>query len=137
MPSVNLSPETYEKLRERAAQEGRSPDAVAEEALTDRLGGVQAPDPALWAVKLDEALRKTQDELTDEDAGVVAVAAVKEMRAEQRARKLPREERLAAFRSALEEVRAGIPADLDPAELQSEIDAAIAEVRADRRARGN
>ena len=29
------------------------------------------------------------------------------------------------------------PADLDPAELQSEIDAAIAEVRADRRARGN
>ena len=100
MPSVNLSPETYEKLRERAAQEGRSPDAVAEEALTDRLGGVQEPDPALWAVKLDEALRKTQDELTDEDAGVVAVAAVKEMRAEQRARKLPREERLRSRRGA-------------------------------------
>jgi hypothetical protein len=91
MPSVNLSPETYEKLKALAHGQGRSPDEAAESLLDIDL----------------------------------------------RARSLSAEEWRAEFRRVRQQIQAEIPPELTDEEIQAEIDQAIAEVRADRCARGN
>lgn len=134
MPSVNLSPETYEKLKALAARRGCTPDAAAEDALKTRLEGER--DPAEWAVRLDAALQKSGSEMTEEETNLFIDYTVKEVRAEEYMRRLSKEDRLKEFDRALEELRSGIPGDVTEAEINADIDAALAEVRAERRARG-
>jgi hypothetical protein len=91
MPSVNLSPETYEKLVQLAKRRGMSPDEVAE------------------------------------------VAVVRDFRETP----MSAEEWLAEWDRATAEIRGSIPAHVAPEELQADLDRALEEARAKRRARGN
>ena len=131
MPSVNLSPETYEKLKELAARKGRSPDEVAQDALQQHvLDAVTA-----WADQLAEVDATPTESLTEEQTDFLVDYEVKAVRTEDRARRLSHQDRLTEWRKALAEVRRSIPTDISLEALTQEIDGAIEEVRAERRAR--
>ena len=90
MPSVNISDETYEKLRALATRKGCTMDAVAQIAVNHEL---------LLSEMTEEEYQQRWDDL-------------------------------------LRRMRSGVPAGVTEDEIEADVAAAVAEVRAERRARG-
>jgi hypothetical protein len=91
MPSVNLSLETYEKLKQLADERGCTPEAAIELAVSRELRSERL-SPGEWQREWD---------------------------------------------SLVASIRARIPEDNSPEELEADIDVAVAEARAKRRARSH
>lgn len=89
MPSVNLSPKTYEKLRSFAARNGETPDAAAEQLLDSQLVRPLSDDE--WRAEFGRVREAIQSELpldlTDEELDAEIAAAVEKTRADLRARR--------------------------------------------------
>ena len=133
MPQVNLTPETYEKLKLLAEIRGCSTDALVESALDEHVNEAASA----WAERLAEIETKPKEALTEDELTFEIDRVIDEVRAEAAARSLTPEERMKQWSAALAEIRSNIPGDLSDDELTAEIDAALEEVRAERRARSN
>lgn len=88
MPSIQVSPETFEELQKLAAERGRTPGAVIAELVRQRSAGQMSRDER---GRLLEALLESVDSHVPEgwsqdDIEAAAVEAVREVRAERRAR---------------------------------------------------
>jgi hypothetical protein len=89
MPSVNLSPQTYEKLRSYAARSGKTPDSAAEQLLDSEL--LRSLSDEEWRVEFRRVREEVQaalpGDLSDEELDAEIAAAVQETRAGLRARR--------------------------------------------------
>ena len=89
MPSVNLSQETYEKLKQLAAASDCSPEAAAEVAVSREFRERELADEDWqreWDALLAEIRRSIPQELTAEELHTDIDRAVAEARAKRRAR---------------------------------------------------
>jgi hypothetical protein len=85
MPSVQLSPETYARLKAFADNEGCSPDAAAERILDANVEVLATNDDALrrFEALRESVLAKLPAGMTDDEVSAEIEAARQEVRAER------------------------------------------------------
>jgi plasmid stability protein len=86
--TVDLPDDSLSKLRERAARQGRSLEALAEEAILHAVGSSEPQES--WEERwhaVVESIRSSSEPMSPDEAEREAVAAVREDRRERRARR--------------------------------------------------
>lgn len=86
MPSVNLTPETYEKLKKIAARRGCTPDEVAQSAVERHVADESLSDEA-WRREFralrEEIQAAIPSEVSEEEIQADIDAAIREVRDER------------------------------------------------------
>lgn len=88
MPSVNLSQETYEKLKSLAAEKGCTPDELVQRSMADYIEGRdRTPEQRRreWNKLIESFRLNAPREVSEEQVQADLAEAVRQARAERRA----------------------------------------------------